>query len=77
MEVKLQQRKELTNETKVTGGSMRKSGVGAGGGIGNRTIKHSQGGRKVEPKAMGIRPGHAGQIGLAQGNHATTPRQTT
>ena len=50
---------------------MRKSGVGAGGGIGNRTIKHSQGGRKVEPKAMGIRPGHASQIGQALGNHAT------
>jgi hypothetical protein len=55
---------------RVAGGSMRSSGVGAGGGIGNRTIKHSQGGRKVEPKAMGIRPGHAAQIGTALGNKA-------
>jgi len=49
---------------------MRSSGVGAGGGIGNRTIKHSQGGRKVEPRAMGIMPGHAAQIGTALGNKA-------
>ncbi len=51
-------------------GKMRSSGVGAGGGIGNRNVKHSQGGRKVEPRAMGIRPGHAGQIGTALGNKA-------
>ncbi len=55
---------------KVQGGPLRKSGVGAGGGIGNRTIKHSQGGRKVEPRSHGITPGHAGQIGTALGNKA-------
>lgn len=40
------------------------------GGIGSRVVKSSNAGRKVEPKAVGIKPGHAGQIGQALGNHA-------
>ena len=40
---------------RVAGGSMRKSGVGAGGGIGNRVIKHSAA-PKVEPKSRAVNP---------------------
>jgi len=55
---------------RIAGGSMRKSGVGSGGGAGSRVVKASQGGRKVEPRSHGIREGHAGQIGAALGNKA-------
>jgi hypothetical protein len=40
------------------------------GGPGSRVVKNSQGGRKVEPRAMGIRAGYAGQIGTALGDKA-------
>ena len=41
-----------------------------GGGVGSRVVKSSQGGRKVEPRASGVTPGHAAQIGTALGNKA-------
>ena len=55
---------------KVMGGKMRSSGVGAGGGTGNRTIKHSAA-PKTEPKARAINPRAVSQIGSQMGNHIT------
>jgi len=52
------QRKELKMSNKPAGGP------------GSRVVKKSQGGRKVEPRSHGIRPGHAAQIGGALGNKA-------
>jgi hypothetical protein len=42
----------------------------AGGGRGSRQVHSGKSAAKVEPRAQGIRPGHAAQIGLALGNKA-------
>jgi hypothetical protein len=42
----------------------------AGGGLGSRVVKNNQAGRKVEPRAQGIRPGAVSQIGQSLGTHA-------
>ena len=50
---------------------MAKGRSNAGGGIGSNKVKSGAVGRKVEPRAKGIHPGHVAQIGTALGNHAT------
>lgn len=50
-------------------GGMRRSGPGSGGGLGNRKVTHYAA-PKAEPRAQGIRPGHAAQIGASLGNKA-------
>jgi hypothetical protein len=42
----------------------------AGGGAGSRVVKNNQAGRKVEPRAQGVRPGAVSQIGQSLGTHA-------
>jgi hypothetical protein len=54
---------------------MRRSGIGSGGGIGSRPVTHRNA-PKTEPRAHGINPGYAGQLGESQGSHITDGRET-
>jgi hypothetical protein len=54
---------------------MRRSGVGSGGGIGMNKQVNSRN-PKVEPRARGINPGYAGQLGEMEGSHSTDGRET-
>ena len=49
---------------------MRRSGLGSGGGVGSRVIKHSAV-PKTEPRAKAISPRGVSQIGSSMGNHVT------
>ena len=60
---------------RVAGGSMRKSGVGSGGGFGNRVVKHVAA-SKAEPKSHKMRPQGVAQIGGFYGNHSTNRGRT-
>ena len=49
---------------------MRRSGVGSGGGIGNKKVVHSRA-PKAEPRPRAINPSAVNQLGNLVGDHAT------
>jgi hypothetical protein len=55
--------------------AMRRSGVGSGGGIGNRKVVHSRA-PKAEPRPRAINPSAVHQIGNLQGDHVTNKGST-
>jgi hypothetical protein len=55
---------------------VRRSGTGAGGGIGNSKVVNVSA-PKPEPRARAINPGGVGQLGNKQGSHATDRRHET
>ena len=55
---------------------MRRSGIGSGGGIGNRKVVHSRA-PKAEPRPRSINPSAVAQLGALVGDHTThNPRST-
>src|ERR1700756_221015 len=50
--------------------AMRRSGVGSGGGIGNRKVVHSRA-PKAEPRPRAINPSSVAQLGALVGDHTT------
>ena len=55
---------------------MRRSGIGSGGGIGNRKVVHSRA-PKAEPRPRAINPSAAAQLGALVGDHTThNPKST-